>query len=346
MKNSALVSLLLISNLLFSQQFIAKYEFNGNAKDSKNRLNGIVNGASLTIDRTNKSNRAFYFDGIDDYIEIKNGLLNISNSGSFSIETFVKLEPNSNGGTIFSFYGCPSHDPELKFDLFLLIYNQSSLFLSHRTIDSEGNQESLTIPIPNDFFSNYHHIVALRDGNSAQLKLYIDGKLAGVLDQISTNKLGSYITHIGKHVSCNPDDQEHYYLKGVIDYFNIRNGIITDKQVERLYKSANKKPKNNCSNNQDEDNSNENITQELNESEFNKQVNLIKVFPNPTYGILNINASNLLNISRITLVNMCGQVAYENVFQNSINTDCMRPGIYILTLWSERKNISYRVSVM
>ncbi len=49
----------------------ALYLFNGNANDeSGNNLNGEVVGATLTTDRFDNENSAYYFDGIDDYISL------------------------------------------------------------------------------------------------------------------------------------------------------------------------------------------------------------------------------------------------------------------------------------
>lgn len=54
-----------------SHGLIAFYPFNANANDeTDNQNHGIVHGASLTQDRFENPNKAFRFDGKDDYIEI------------------------------------------------------------------------------------------------------------------------------------------------------------------------------------------------------------------------------------------------------------------------------------
>jgi len=51
---------------------VAYWPFNGNANDeSGNKNDGIVYGASLTSDRFGNMNSAYNFDGINDYIFIK-----------------------------------------------------------------------------------------------------------------------------------------------------------------------------------------------------------------------------------------------------------------------------------
>jgi hypothetical protein len=49
----------------------AAYLFNGNANDeSGNGFNGVVVGASLTTDRFNNDNSAYFFDGVNDHISL------------------------------------------------------------------------------------------------------------------------------------------------------------------------------------------------------------------------------------------------------------------------------------
>jgi len=52
---------------------VAYYPFNGNANDeSGNGNNGTINGPVLADDRAGNSNSAYFFDGIDDYMDIGN----------------------------------------------------------------------------------------------------------------------------------------------------------------------------------------------------------------------------------------------------------------------------------
>jgi hypothetical protein len=66
---------------------VAFYPFNNNANDeSGNNLNGVVNGATGTTDRFSNGNKAYSFDGIDDYIDIGNpAALQIINSITLSV---------------------------------------------------------------------------------------------------------------------------------------------------------------------------------------------------------------------------------------------------------------------
>jgi hypothetical protein len=56
-----------------SEGLLLHYDFNGNANDvSGNDLHSTVFGATLVADREGNPNSAYYFNGIDDYIEMPN----------------------------------------------------------------------------------------------------------------------------------------------------------------------------------------------------------------------------------------------------------------------------------
>ena len=86
-----------------TSDLIAYYSFNGNANDnSGNSYNGSVNGAVLTTDRNGSTNSAYYFDGIDDFIEIPTSLELDDQYGGFTISLWYLLDTISNysGGLI------------------------------------------------------------------------------------------------------------------------------------------------------------------------------------------------------------------------------------------------------
>jgi gliding motility-associated-like protein len=75
----SLFFLLLFSGTIFAQVnlnlgLVGYYPFNGNANDASGiGNNGVLhNGVQLTTDRFGNANSAYYFDGIDDYIQVPN----------------------------------------------------------------------------------------------------------------------------------------------------------------------------------------------------------------------------------------------------------------------------------
>jgi hypothetical protein len=78
---------LLTGTLGLSDGLVAYYPFSGNAGDSSGNGNhGIVYGPLLTTDRFGNANNAFYFDGINDYIEVlDDSTLDFTNKYSISV---------------------------------------------------------------------------------------------------------------------------------------------------------------------------------------------------------------------------------------------------------------------
>jgi hypothetical protein len=70
----AFISILIYGRILLAQDnggLVGMYPFNGNANDeSGNGKNGVVYGATLTDDRFGNDSSAFFFDGINDYIDL------------------------------------------------------------------------------------------------------------------------------------------------------------------------------------------------------------------------------------------------------------------------------------
>jgi hypothetical protein len=81
----------LFSGVDLSNGLVAYYPFSNNANDqSPNGLHGSVYEATLTMDRHNNPNAAYYFDGINDYIEVaNNALLNFDND--FTLVAWVNM---------------------------------------------------------------------------------------------------------------------------------------------------------------------------------------------------------------------------------------------------------------
>jgi hypothetical protein len=77
-----------IPNYLPSNGLVGWWPFNGNANDeSGNGNNGMVNGATLDLDRFGNANKAYSFDGIDD-----NCNLNTALSNNFSISFWAQID--------------------------------------------------------------------------------------------------------------------------------------------------------------------------------------------------------------------------------------------------------------
>lgn len=74
---------------------VSYFLFNGNAQDEEATNHGIVHGAVPTTDRFGNLNNAYFFDGIDDFIEVPHhASLDFSNNQDFTISVWVKISEN------------------------------------------------------------------------------------------------------------------------------------------------------------------------------------------------------------------------------------------------------------
>ncbi len=103
-----LIGFTIFIGLFFNQTVIAQvpnyvptdslkgwWPFNGNAKDESGKGNhGNINGATLTTDRYGGGTRAYFFDGIDDYIVTNSN--DLPTNSTISISVWIK--PNQNNG--------------------------------------------------------------------------------------------------------------------------------------------------------------------------------------------------------------------------------------------------------
>jgi len=241
-----LLACLLITNITFGKRFLAKFEFNENADDKYGKIHTTVHGATLTTDRHGRENSAYVFDGIDDFIDVPAGLLNVKDNASFSIETYALIEQNSGtwtdsdnithnyaGGALFSVYGASNSN-----DLMMLWYNNGSLMASHRT-DPLAIKEDITVPTaPEDFYGKYHHIVLVRNAKKQIMNLFIDGVLVASKNLIPVKKIKEFPSLIGTHYLIDFDDQGEFtvnkslFFKGKIDYLRIHKRALSPKRVK------------------------------------------------------------------------------------------------------------------
>jgi len=92
-----------IPSYIDTSDLIAYYSFNGDANDnSGNSFDCTVNGAVLSTDRNGSTNSAYYFDGVDDFVEIPTSLDLDNQKGGFTISLWYYLDSTSNytGGLI------------------------------------------------------------------------------------------------------------------------------------------------------------------------------------------------------------------------------------------------------
>jgi hypothetical protein len=214
-----------IPNYVPQNGLVGWWPFNGNANDeSGNGNNGTVSGASLTSDRFDIPKSCYYFNGMDNVIEVSDSRFIDTTSITISVwiypedtidnKIISKSDWNNASGEMFSLYLEDSLNLEFK--------SQSSCIPNNR-----WNRITLTKP---DFFLNrWHHLVV--SFNNYSRKCYIDGKLVNFENSLKEIDIcpGGQL-RIGAWWS-----KDVNYFKGKIDDICIWNRELTDDEVIQLF---------------------------------------------------------------------------------------------------------------
>jgi hypothetical protein len=204
---------------------VGYWPFNGNANDeSGNGNNGTVNGATLTTDRFGNTDKAYNFDGVDDFINISatNGL---SPSNGLSMAAWIKWN-GSNGITnhqyIFQIAPNPNGYITINDDGTLAVNVLNCNCSTDIGIDSVIN------------FNTWYHVVLTYDLSLGEMMMYLNGNLIGQ----TTENIFSYYT-----VNNTPSRFGNYYFnshyfKGLLDDVALYNRALTPQEINDLYNST------------------------------------------------------------------------------------------------------------
>ncbi len=200
------------------------WPFNGNANDeSGNGNNGTVNGATLTTDRNGVANKAYSFDGMDDFISTSNDLNSYANG--ITINAWVNVT-NANSSNNAQFFVSKAWDQT---------NGHYKIGWDNNTIFGDVNdltQGSVSIPqtIP---FNNYKNICFVYDNNS--LKLFLNGVLLNSQTYTSSIPTSNNPILFGKHNGF--DVLTYYYFSGNLDDIGIWNRSLNECEIQDLYNS-------------------------------------------------------------------------------------------------------------
>src|SRR4030042_1239794 len=231
---------LIIDSTIITDNLIAYYPFNGNADDeSGNGNNGTVYGATFTTDRFDSIvGSAYYFDGIDDYIEIGTIPELTDNFNSFSLSFWINsasdvtewfsLLRNVNNATYGGSFGLDFHRNGSQFQ-----FGRISLITS----DKDNVFFTFGVNIPEIFNNHWHHIVYnFEDIGNNKASVYIDGKLANIT-YYTTNGPTNYSQFDNPWVIGAGNNRgiiETFY-RGALDDFRINNRALTESEINSLY---------------------------------------------------------------------------------------------------------------
>ena len=184
--------------------------FNGNAQDgSGNGNHGTVNGATLTTDRFGNQNGAYYFDGVNDYIQLPFGLQNQPISVSVWFKTNIIGSQSIVDNDIAHLWG------------------------NNIILDYQANNRICLLFHDGHVVSNYaystnqnYHVIAIWENTSC--KLYVNGVLIdNFLHSQGVNEGGLYRFGVGS--------SNAFWFNGTLDDIGIWNRALTPQEITNLY---------------------------------------------------------------------------------------------------------------
>lgn len=200
---------------------VAWYPFNGNANDeSGNGNNGVVNGATLTTDHFGVGGKAYYFNGVNNYISTALGFSAGSSEKSFSV--WYKVNPVSRGWII----GGGIDVNGQAFGLFMQDSVGTVLFHGMSVYDRVIGTYSDTI---------WHHVVVCYKSDT--LKAYVDGN--NVLTTNNVLNTNSSNIYFGRRPNPGIEGGVDGYYNGKIDDIAIYNRALTPTEITQLYNAGN-----------------------------------------------------------------------------------------------------------
>jgi hypothetical protein len=212
---------------------VGYWPFNGNANDeSGNGNNGTVNGATLTTDRFGVANKAYNFDGLNDYISSTD--IGISANSQRSLSFWAKTASSSTMALIS--WGGNGMFPN-NGQRFCCVFNYIA-----QGVTADGGDCAITytpnISVSNNQW-NYYTLTMTTGSNLSQVKVFQNGVLLSVVSHsyyssILLNTLANTILQFGR---VNYPGFSNLYYNGSIDDIGIWNRALSECEIQDLYNS-------------------------------------------------------------------------------------------------------------
>ena len=210
-------------------ELTAFYNFDGNADDASLFQNhGTVNGPVPTEDRFGMTSSAYYFDGLDDFIQAPNAEGNQIN-GDYSISFWYKPDEGYGSGNNF---GNSNHivskwgNQDASFSVVIT----GDGYIRNENFDNSdpdahgyGATDSPNILTPNEW---YHVATTLED---TVMRLFINGI------EVDLNMEGGSPELSAKQLDIGFESGERGYMKGSLDELGIWKRALTADEISMLY---------------------------------------------------------------------------------------------------------------
>lgn len=296
-----------------TNSLVAWWPFNGNANDeSGNGNHGSVTSASLTTDRFDTTNRAYYFTN-SCYIEVQDSD-KLDLSGNFSISYWFKADSFSLVNMVLAKHNIAAGNNVGTYATGIwkdggnnkVNFQATPLFTPATYPDTTGN---VTTGV-------WHHFVTTYDTATDSLRYYLNNTLIAVKNlnfDITNNSLKLFI---GTNYDGGSFTNQFF---GKIDDIGIWSRVISGSEVSDLFKSA------------------KNTGAIRFPSEL--QNTGISVFPNPTIGSFTISCPESIIGKTYSICDLKGKIIFCDEFRESIthvNSFEFTSGIYFFRIHEYR----------
>ena len=236
----ATATLAQVPNYVPTNGLISWWPFNGNANDeSGNGNNGTVSGATLTGDRFGNANKAFTFDGANDYIDIGDPIVNSLDfqGGAFTISAWFNATA-VNGNDIPLLLKSTGSNVNSG-DYGVVISNNTNNKVQFGM--SFGNGNGAAVSSVNSINTGiWQHLVIVFNSTS-DIKLYLDNSLG--LSCFSCTNNPSILNNPSTPLRFGWYQTYNNFFNGKLDDIGIWNRALTQQEITDLYNAVN------CSNN-------------------------------------------------------------------------------------------------
>jgi hypothetical protein len=203
---------------------VAYYPFNGNALDeSGNGNDGTVNGAVLRADRHGTSNKAYQFDGLDDYINIPNHASLEIPTGGLTISAWIYKKGKGAGVTVLT----KGNGAANNYDYALHANTGNQIAYAWITYRKKHNDAKTG----NDTYQPgmWQHVAVVHVSGSI-IEFYVNGLQGHTVSSSATRANGGDELRIGRQTSNHGGS-----FDGLIDDIRIYNRALSADEVKALY---------------------------------------------------------------------------------------------------------------
>lgn len=212
------------------QTLLAYYPFSGNAEDSTANANhGIVNGAVLTTDRFGNANSAYAFDGIDDYIELTNGI-DFDNYDEQTLAAWVQIDTFEVYRHSIVAYSASGTSPFGQYLLFA--YDDYSLEYNVRY---SGNNNQKLVTDSNTIANDWVHIATTKD-DAGMMRAFVNGVQVDSFQ--ATPGFNTPASNFKSLIGAYKTPSTSAHLQGKIDEVRIYKRALTPLEIQEIYLPA------------------------------------------------------------------------------------------------------------